>query len=301
MRVPDRRRAAERDKKMLGFVLDEARPVFRIPRDKAHHLQVALRWMASYPVVDTSLLHSVVGVWIWAALLNRPLLAALSYVFGFLEAFPRARVAWWPSARREVVLMARLVPAMTAYLDRRPFPWVFATDAEGDNRHDRGGYGLMAAFAGNSLAEELAQGAPRPGRTVANLNGSFTSMHKHVRELDARVSASRVPPAIFDLSWMPVLGRRFHRREHITMLEARASLVLLELLASMGCCRGRTVLSLEDNEAWSAAVAKGRSPRFIINMLLKRRTALCLTAEIDFELPWTDTIRQPADWLSRLR
>jgi len=240
--VPDRRLAADTEKKMLGFQLDAERPVIRVPRERVLLLQTTLRWMAGFPVVDTSLLHSAVGIWIWAALLNRPLLAALSHVFVFLEAFPRQRAPWWPSARREVLHLASLVPAMTAQLDRRPFPWVFATDAEGDNRQDRGGFGLMAAFAGNALASELAEGAPRPGRTVANLNGSFTSMHKHVRELDARVSTSRVPPAIFSLTWRQILGRRFRHGEHITILEARAALILLELLASAGCCRGRTVL-----------------------------------------------------------
>ena len=91
-RVPERRPAAEVGKKMVGYVLDERRPVFRVPLEKSQRLQQALFWLAGFPVVDTGLLHSVVGVWLWAALLRRPALSAISTLFTFLERVPKQRV-----------------------------------------------------------------------------------------------------------------------------------------------------------------------------------------------------------------
>jgi len=89
--------------------------------------------------------------------------------------------------------------------------------------------------------------------------------------------------------------------EHVTLGEGRASLALLERLAAHPDAHGFLTICLEDNEAWSGAVAKGRSPAFAVNQLLRRRTALCLATGIEFIQPWIDTARQPADSLSRLR
>ena len=59
------------------------------------------------------------------------------------------------------------------------------------------------------------------------------------------------------------------------------------------------VANLEDNEGLSAAMAKGRSAAAGLNLLLRRRAALCLASGIMFVLPWVDTKHQAADWLSR--
>jgi len=124
-------------------------------------------------------------------------------------------------------------------------------------------------------------------------------MKNHRRELDARMAVSLLPAETFDLTWLPVANQRLRRREHITLKEARGSLLLLELLAATGLCRRKIITSLMDNEAWSSATFKGRSPRYALNRLLQRRAALTTANEIDFLLPWVDTLRQPSDWLSR--
>jgi len=299
--VPQQTESAVTDKKLVGYVLDPNEPRLRLPPEKARDLQSALRWAARVEMVDTAILHSLIGIWIWACLLKRPLLATLGAVFVFLERYPRMRVKWWPTARREVLMAADLVPALEADLGRPTLDWIFASDAEGINSTDLGGFGIVAARASLELADEAALGAPRAGRTIAGLDGTFGAMRRHQRELEARVASSRVPPEVFKLQWVPILGRRWRRPQIILLLEGQATIVLLEMLAASPACRKHVVVSLQDNEAWSSAAAKGRSPNWWVNRLLRRRGALCTAAEIDLELPWTDTLRQPADALSRTR
>ena len=124
---------------------------------------------------------------------------------------------------------------------------------------------------------------------------------KYGKPLEANVRISKVPREVFDADtqWDEVAAGRWRRAEHITLGEARSSLQLLERLASQPSARGFWVACLEDNEPWSSATAKGRSPVFIMNSLLRRLAALQLVADVAMELPWVDTKNQPADWLSR--
>ena len=84
------------------------------------------------------------------------------------------------------------------------------------------------------------------------------------------------------------------------MLEARAVLMLAEKIAVTPSFRRSVVSSLQDNQPCSAALAKGRSPTFYFNVILRTIGSLCLGAQLDLKLPWTDTKRQPADYYSRL-
>ena len=59
------------------------------------------------------------------------------------------------------------------------------------------------------------------------------------------------------------------------------------------------LISLEDNMPVSYAIAKGRSSAGPLNYLLRRRCALCAAAEVRLLLPWVETWRMPADWVSR--
>ena len=297
--IKERIGAENRDKKMIGVRLDPQLPVVSLPANKAMLLRESLWWVASHPTVNTGILRSLVGVWTWAALLARPLLSAMHVIFTFIERFPDQTVLWWPSARWETRRLGHLVPALRADLSRMPFAWICASDASGSNSIDEGGLGLTTAWAPPQLAQSVAATAPRPGRTIANLNGTFRGMRNHRKELDSRIAASLLPPETFALAWLPIASRRLVRREHITLKEARGSLWLLELATATGRCRRRILICLMDNEAWSSATFKGRSPKYALNRLLQKRAALTTACEIDFLLPWIDTHRQPSDALSR--
>jgi len=200
--------------------------------------------------------------------------------------------------------MARLIPAMEADVGRPVAPWLYAADAEGPNDQDHGGYGVVASYVGQELATQCLVAGCRPGRTVAKLDGSIAHLRRQDRELRATIGVSRVPREVLALppeSWTPVSWGRWRQPDHITLGEGRAVLGLLEKLASKVAARRHTVVVLEDNEPWASAAAKGRSPAFCLNRLLRRRLALQLASAISVLLPWVDTLHQPADWLSRLR
>ena len=75
----------------------------------------------------------------------------------------------------------------------------------------------------------------------------------------------------------------------------------MQLVAAEPAARGYLVLLIEDNEPWSSATAKGRSPNHRINKLLQRRISLEVVADLEFVLPWVNSALQPADESSRLR
>ena len=57
----------------------------------------------------------------------------------------------------------------------------------------------------------------------------------------------------------------------------------------------------EDNEPRFSACAKGRSPTFRVNQLLRRKGSLEVAARQKSFLRWVATRHQPAGWLSRER
>ena len=159
----------------------------------------------------------------------------------------------------------------------------------------------MYAFAGEKLAEETLRSGCRAARTIAHLDGRCSMHLKGEKELAARVAISRVPDEVVGLTWKPLMRGRWRSADAIMLGEGRATWFLMEKLAADVRCRCHVVLSLMDNEAWSSATMKGRSAHHAINLLLRRLAALCESCEIDMLLPWMDTLRQPADGLSRLK
>ena len=200
--------------------------------------------------------------------------------------------------------MRNLLPLASACLNRPAAPFVFASDAEGANNHDLGGYGIVGASAPDHLCEEVLLTGHIKGRTVAKLNGDVSKHYSGEKELARTVAVSRVLRSLLEsrgLEWQPIAWGRWKHKEHIMLGEARATLELLERLAAFEQTRGFAVACLVDNESWTAAVAKGRSPNFFVNLLLRRRAALLLAANVDLHLPWVDTAHQAADFLSRWR
>jgi len=116
----------------------------------------------------------------------------------------------------------------------------------------------------------------------------------------AQAMSLRLPREIFELEWYPLLSARYRFTEHITVYEARASVMPLEMMAATEGCHGWVISSLMDNEPWPGAAAKGRSPSPQLGPILRRVAALQAAARLEGHLPWTDTHHQPADFYSRI-
>jgi len=297
--VPERRLSSDKRKKLVGYEFQESPPAITLTALRAHQLSTTLWWLTLAPKIDIELLRSVMGVWVWAALIARHWLAIPSSTFRMMDVCAYRRVPWWPSARAEVRVLARGVPALRRSLDSPVAPVLFSSDAEGANDRDCGGYGAVCAPANRELMIKILHGGLRPGRTIARLDGTVAGLHDPLKEMIARIGVSHVPAEADSLPWSPVLYGRWKWQEHITLGEGRVTLKLLEVLAGLASCHSHICPTLVDNEPWAAACAKGRSPSRPLVLLLRRRLALLTAAQIDMPLPWINTKRQAADALSR--
>ena len=145
--------------------------MFELDDDRATHLEETMRFLEEGVLIDIELLRSALGVWIWAALLRRCLLAVPHAVFDMINKNEKRVIRWWPSALKEWRRMRHLVPFMQAVLNRPVGRTIVATDAEGSNDSDFGGYGAVAAQVRSELAEEALRVGTRAGRVVAKLDG----------------------------------------------------------------------------------------------------------------------------------
>ena len=94
---------------------------------------------------------------------------------------------------------------------------------------------------------------------------------------------------------------RWKYEEIIILGEGRAVVKLLDGLASIPEAHGFIISSMQDNEPFSLAVAKGRSSAPAVNYILRKVSAISLAADIKANLPWVDSSHQAADKSSRRR
>ena len=67
--------------KIVGYQVRRSPPGLCFPAEKARHLRSGMLWLCSCSKVDVSMVQSLLGVWIFGALLRRELLSAANHVF----------------------------------------------------------------------------------------------------------------------------------------------------------------------------------------------------------------------------
>lgn len=288
----------EKNAEVSNEVSRRAAP-FRLPAKKMVLLGDALKYVASRREVQVKALRSLVGIWIFGALLRRELLSIPHHVFHFMEQFDGQTVPWWSSVREGVTAMARVVPLMSCHVGARFLDFMFATDAMGDNEVDHGGFGIVATrLRGGEVLDLLRQGEAE-GRAIARLDGSGGAKFPD-RSLRPTVPFTLRPETLFEEHrWHFVESGRWLYGDHITIGESRTVVKLLRRLASAVECHDSVVFSLQDNRPTACSMTKGRSPSFALNRILKQKAAVCLASRIRLFLPWVETSKQPADETSR--
>ena len=116
-------------KKAVGYEVIRRPACLQLPLKKQMLLREALLEQAEPATVDAAVLRSLLGIWIFGALVNQLLLSVPFAVFRRIDAHPDTRIRWWPSARDEVRAMARLTQFMKVHLGDKLPNLVFATDA----------------------------------------------------------------------------------------------------------------------------------------------------------------------------
>lgn len=238
---------------------------------------------------------------IHGALLRRDLLSIPRALFHFLDTYEDEKMArWWPSAKEEVRAMARLVPTMQAHVGAEILPWLFATDAMGQNEHDSGGYGIVATSISAEEINILLKQGEQVGRTVAQLDVIGGSRFGD-RYLLPTTPFTMLPTQFFQEDrWKELDRGRWQFGDHITIGEARVVVRLLTRVAAWPALQDRFLFSLQDNRPTACSMMDGRSPSFSLNRILRQKAAICLAGGLRVGLPWVESAKQPADKASRL-
>lgn len=280
---------------MLGYEVQRCPALFRLPGKKMALLREALFRETEKRRANLVILRSLVGVWIHGALLRRDLLCIPHALFHFLDAFEEETEArWWNSAKEELRAMARVVPAMQAHVGAEILPWLFATDAMGQNEFDYGGFGIVATNVSTEEIKTLLRQGEQVGRTVAQLDVIGGSKFGD-RHLQPTTPFTLLPQEFFDEVW-----GRWKYGDHITIGEARVVVRLLTRVAAWPSLQDHFLFSLQDNRPTACSMMKGRSPSFALNRVLRQKAAICLAGGLRLGLPWVESAKQPADKASRI-
>ena len=253
--------------------------------------------------VEAGLVRSLIGCWLYGALLRRELMSIPHAIFKFVDVCDGKVVKWWNSARREFRTMAWSIPFMVGDLGVQLCPYVFATDARGgDNYGDCGAYGMVAAEISRELFRECLDKGQAIGRTIARLSGDLSGLRNPGKEIAATVPFSLLPNQLFDSAhthWMPLASGKWKYLDHITLGECRTVVKLVQMITREPGSRRHLCLSLQDNQPTAFSLHKGRSPAPALNFLLRKKAGLCLLACVRLLLPWVESKKQPADEESR--
>ena len=299
--VNDRRSGAD-VVKAVGYEPRASPAALLIPAKKAAQTYDSLKLLTARIRVHVDTLRSVIGVWVWEGLLTRDVLSIAHNIFNFMTRFEGRTVTWWPSARQEANAIADFLIYVECDLGAPLPPMLFATDAQGANNIDDGGFGIVAAVAPIAIMESCLMTGALPRKTVVKLDGDIGKLLGHTKRFEANIPFTPLPKAVFDgtLEWHTVLSGRWNFSDRIELGEARATLRLLRLLATFSGAHRTRLISLEDNSAFGGASAKGRSPAPALNYILRQMTAVCRLCRFIVILPWVQSAVQPADEASRL-
>ena len=260
----------------VGLEINGSQRVVFPKGSRLRDISLACLYLASCRKWHAIVLERILGFLAWMFSLRRPLFVLLGALFQFCRVHRGKQAFGWPTARQELVAVARLVPLAAVSLAQPLAPIEIAQDAEGPSRVDAGGAGVVARVLPD------AHGPPECGRVVAAL------------EPDTEQWLGRAP-------WLPVLQRRWRFSEHIGLGEMHAILLWLQRVCLGACWHGRRIVVWIDSSCVHAVVRKGRGRSFSLNARFKKIAALLLAADIVLDVRWVPSALQPADGLSRWR
>ena len=296
--VPERYTDIQLDK-VVGYSCSRRLARFHLPANKWTLLRQALLDEVQCERVDVGLLHSLLGLWLFGALLRRDLLAIPFMIFKFIEHFEKGRHYWWASARSEALAMALSTPFMYYDAGAKLAPFAMASDAMGAST-DNGGYGLAIRELPRDLLYNFIAVGLMPGRTIARLSDT-AGLKNPFKQIKATKPLSSLAPAWLDVqAWKPLSKGRWKAADHITLGEARSMYKVCQIMSVCPECRNFKVISLQDNWAVSGSHSKGRSTSWPLNFIHRKKTALLLSMSSRLMLPWIETSKQVADYLSRI-
>ena len=260
--------------------------------------------------------------------MRRELLSIFHMCYKFMDVMDERSAPLWPGIARELRWAASLLPF--AFVDTRR-EWdtvVSASDAEGANSTDVGGFGVVEAVWDIETVQHCGSLAEHWRYQVEDAIAA--RKHALAQELDARVLAvaelaelPEVTPAALDLDtlrrrtatfsevprgaigdfaqWQLKVRGRWRGDEGILRGEGRALVLALRHRLRAVRARGRRILALVDNLALCLALGKGRAAAPAANRTCREVLALSVLGDVAVRARWIPSEFNPADRPSRLR
>jgi hypothetical protein len=235
----------------------------------------------------------LIGRWVWASLVRRPVLSVFSAVFRFQLAAEGRRFEIWPSVRRELLTAVGLAPLLVAFLDDPFFDRVLASDASST------GLGVTATRAGAlsgevpTIAGLLPQRPAPPPSTQRGTGEPSSCALPRPPSLPAPLDAGNIWQTLVSVPW-----RR--AGDHINVLELRAVHTAVRWVISSPASISTRLLLLSDSTVCVFSLLKGRSSSPQLLPRLRTISALLLAAGLSLVPRWVPTDLNPADGPSRL-
>ena len=273
----------------LGVVINAKEHSYYVAGRKMAALVACTRELCQLdsPVLVSSV-HSILGKWLWAALVRRPVLSVMHHVFRFTRLTSR-RAHMWASVRRELLTLCALAPVMCGSTS----DWsniVGATDASS------AGFGMCVTYVAPETVRAIANCTETRGEAV-RVHGPAPPAEeggaRMVRDLQVDNWANAP-------HWVTTLAGAWRRPGHINELEVIASILGLRWLARQPKQCGSRVVFLSDSQVAVGALSKGRSSAIPLISLLRRFAGISLAADIQAAFAWVSTHCNPADGPSRL-
>ena len=204
------------------------------------------------------------------------------------------------AVKSELKAARKLLPLAYGDVGRKVLPIVVAQDAEGESNRGLGGWGLGIGFPDPAeivdvAFSSLARGIPKE-EVLALRNAG-------VEGVGPQLSDHNIPNCWTDGStrWYDLLARAHSYQEAIHLYEARTLIRSLEVTVKIPCTRRSHLVALEDNSVVVGSFARGRSPKWVLNNICRRKMALELAGDVMLATAWLGTKRMPMDKLSRVR
>ncbi|CAK0874830.1 unnamed protein product, partial [Prorocentrum cordatum] len=298
-----------------GMTLDRASGRISVGHRRCWKVRLAIEGILDEGFCSGELLHRIVGHFTWSAILRRCLLSIPRAIYRFIDVAGHRRLRLWPAVSKELRWMMVLLPL--AYADTKR-PWatvVTASDSEGANAVDNGGFGIV----NRNFPLETVRGWGRQSErwrfavddAVQARQRALAESDNHIKSLpDPDCPPDELPPELFDIrrgdigdfsEWGLKVRGRWRLAESITSSEGRATVIAARNRLRSARHFSHRHLFLGDNLGFVLAQGKGRASNANINRHCRQLAALSMISDSDFVTRWVPSEFNPADAASRLK
>ena len=287
--------------KFVGICPDLKNAGWYPTAEKLCLLDGSLEWAEEQMSAPGMVILKILSHWLWFSLLRRASISIPFYIFKFCRKFmndPRPKTIW-PSVHREISHMRSALPFLHATVNDPYLPIVGGSDATGYEDHlgfAGYGYGFM------STDEDAVQRVGLEQRHV----GKEGQLASYLPQLGRRILGPDVPMSdvvpsswVEPNKWTTMKAGWFSKRQHIDVYEMRAALKLYEVLATKPSLHCSRFISLVDNSAVAAILARGRAKVARLNVFCLKRYGLELLSSLKLNAALVGTRFQPMDEASR--